>query len=92
MLPHVLRYNVPVNADRQAVLAAAAGSPERDLADIVADLVHTLGLPQRLRDAGVFPDQLAIIAQAAMNDPWLQTNPRRLTTQADVVRILQSAW
>jgi len=92
MLPHVLRYNMPVNAERQAVLAAAAGSPERDLADIVANLVHTLGLPQRLRDAGVFPDQIVPIAQAAMHDRWLQTNPRPLTTQADVLRILQSAW
>jgi maleylacetate reductase len=92
MLPHVLRYNMPVNAERQAVLAAAAGSPERDLADIVADLVQTLGLPQRLRDAGVILDQIVPIAQAAMHDRWLQTNPRPLTTQADVLRILQAAW
>ncbi len=92
MLPHVLRYNMPVNAERQAVLAEAAGSPGRDLADIVADLVQSLGLPHRLRDAGVSPEQIGPIAEAAMHDRWLQTNPRPLTTQADVYGILQSAW
>jgi maleylacetate reductase len=92
MLPHVLRYNAPVNAARQAALAEAVGQPGRALADILANLVGILGLPERLRDAGVRAEQMGAIAAAAMHDPWVHSNPRPLPTQDDVYRILQSAW
>jgi maleylacetate reductase len=92
MLPHVLRYNAPVNGVRQAALAEAVGQPGRPLADILTNLVAVLGLPERLRDAGVKAEQMEAIAAAAMQDPWVHSNPRPLPTQADVYRILQSAW
>jgi maleylacetate reductase len=92
MLPHVLRYNAPINAARQAALAEAVGQPERTLADIVAELVAVLGLPGRLRDAGVRAEQIGAITAASMRDPWVHSNPRPLPTQADVHSILQSAW
>ena len=76
MLPHVLRYNAAVDAQRQAVLAEAMGSGGRLLADFVSDLVRDLGMPTRLRDAGVREEQLATVADAAMRNPRVATNIR----------------
>lgn len=92
MLPHVLRYNLPVNADRQASLAVAMGSPDTPAADIVQALVASLGLPGRLRDADVPRDLLPRIADESMRDMWIPTNPRPLTEAAQVLALLEAAW
>jgi len=92
MLPHVLRYNLAVNADRQASLAAAMGSPGEAAADIVQALVASLGLPGRLRDANVPRDLLPRIAEESMRDMWIPTNPRPLTAAAQVLALLEAAW
>ena len=92
MLPHVLRYNLAVNADRQASLAAAMGSPNTPVADIVEALVASLGLPGRLRDANVSRDLLPRIADESMLDMWIPTNPRPITDVAQVLALLEAAW
>ena len=48
MLPSVLRWNLPANADRQKRVSEAFGKPDTPAADLVANLVATLGLPGRL--------------------------------------------
>ena len=45
MLPHVLRFNAPVNADRQALVSEALGRPGEPAAEVVAALIAGLGLP-----------------------------------------------
>jgi alcohol dehydrogenase class IV len=89
MLPHVLAFNAAVNAERQRELVSIAGLHGESLATIVADLVRELGLPSRLRDAGVSEDSLAYVAKVAMQDRWLKTNPRKLEG-VEVVRNLLS--
>ena len=91
MLPHVLRYNRPVNAAKQADVAAAMGQPGADAADVVAELVRTLGLPQRLFEVGVTPEQFPLIAKNSMQDPSLHGNPRRITSEQQVIELLQAA-
>ena len=92
MLPHVLRHNAPINAKRQAVIATAVGSPTTPLADIVATLISRFGLPTRLRDAGVPQSAIAAIAEAALHDPLLASNPRPIKSLTEVVQLLQQAW
>lgn len=92
MLPHVLRYNAPVNGDRQAVVAASVGSPATPLADIVAALISHLGLPTRLRDAGLSRGVIAAVAEAALHDPLLASNPRPIKSLTDVELLLEQAW
>ena len=92
MLPHILRYNASVNGDRQAVIAAAVGSPGAMLADIVSDLVSALGLPGRLRDAGVAESQIGDVAAAALHDPLLASNPRPISSLETVLELLRQAW
>jgi maleylacetate reductase len=92
MLPHVLRYNASVNGDRQAVIASSVGSPTTPLADIVAALISRLGLPTRLRDAGVSEKVIAAVAEAALHDPLLASNPRPIKSLTDVRLLLEQAW
>ncbi len=92
MLPHVLRYNEAVNADRQAWVSEALGQPGRPAADVVAELIAALGLPGRLRDVGVREDQLDRIAEGSMHDRWVHTNPRKIDGPAAVRQLLDAAW
>lgn len=92
MLPHVLRFNEPVNAERQAWVSTALGRPGRAAAQAVAQLIEDLGLPQRLRDVGVREDMLDEIAEKSMLDRWIHTNPRRIEGPAAVRKLLDAAW
>ena len=92
MLPHVLRYNASVNGDRQALIAASVGNPTTPLADIVAGLISHLGLPNRIRDAGVSDRALAAVAEAALHDPLLASNPRPIKSLTEVELLLKQAW
>src|SRR6516225_2858892 len=92
MLPHVLRFNAPVNAERQARVSEALGRPGEKAADAVAELVADLGLPATLRDVGVNPEQLDRIAEESMHDRWVHTNPRRIDGPPAVRALLDAAW
>ncbi len=92
MLPHVLRFNHAVNADKQARVGEALGRPGEPAADAVAELIAGLGLPTRLRDVGVSEDQLELIAENSMHDRWIHTNPRKINGPAVVRTLLDAAW
>jgi maleylacetate reductase len=92
MLPHVLRFNAPVNAERQALVSEAMGRPGDPAGDVVAALIAGLGLPARLRDVGVKPEQLDRIAELSMHDRWIHTNPRKIDGPAVVRELLDAAW
>lgn len=91
VLPHVLRFNRPVNAERQRLVAEAMGYPGEDAADVVAALVAALGLPRRLTDVGIARAQFAAIADHAMKENWLHSNPRPITDAAQIMEILNAA-
>ncbi len=92
MLPHVLRFNSAVNAERQAMVAEALGRPGEEAANIVGELIASLGLPRTLRDVGVRHDQLDEIARLSMHDRWIHTNPRRIDGPETVRMLLDQAW
>ena len=92
MLPHVLRFNHAVNAQRQAMVSEALGSPGEPAADVVAALIASLGLPRTLREVGVEAGLLDRIAEASMHDRWIHTNPRKIEGPATVRRLLEAAW
>jgi maleylacetate reductase len=92
MLPHVLRFNHPVNAEKQARVSEALGRPDEPAAEVVAGLISALGLPTRLRDVGVKPEQLDVIAKGSMHDRWIHTNPRKIDGPAVVRTLLDAAW
>ena len=90
MLPGVLRWNIGVNAERQAMVAEIMGRPGDAAADCVADLVKAIGQPGRLSEVGVTKAQLPGIAEKAMNDRSVRTNPRKIDGPDQVVEILET--
>jgi maleylacetate reductase len=91
MLPSVLRWNLPANADRQKRVSEAFGKPATPAADLVAQLVATLGLPQTLREVGVGRDRFREIAEKSMHDRAVLNNPRPIKGPAEVMEILELA-
>jgi len=92
MLPHVLRFNFTVNAERQKLVSEALGRAGVPAADVLAELVADLGLPRTLREVGVDAQLLDRIAAESMHDRWIHTNPRRIDGPAAVRALLDAAW
>ncbi|HLJ67142.1 MAG TPA: iron-containing alcohol dehydrogenase [Chloroflexota bacterium] len=77
LLPAVMASLLPETAERQELIARAAGrSQAAEAGPAVYELVRALGLPQRLRDVGVPRDDLAGLAAG----------------RGRVLRILEATW
>jgi maleylacetate reductase len=91
MLPAVMRWNKSVNAERQALVAAAMGHPGKDAADVLDAFIGGLGMPRSLAAVKVGRDQFDRIAQQAMGTVWMPFNPRQVDGPAQVKEILELA-
>ena len=91
MLPAVMRWNRPVNAERQAMVAAAMGHPGKEASDVLDAFIRGLGMPRSLRDIKIAPEHFDQIAKQAMNTPWVPRNPRKIEGPAQVREILDLA-
>jgi maleylacetate reductase len=91
MLPAVMRWNKPANAERQAMVAAAMGQPGKDAADLLDALISDLGMPRSLAAVGIKPESFDVMAEQAMNTPWVPRNPRPIIGPAQVREILELA-
>jgi maleylacetate reductase len=92
MLPHVMRYNERATAAKQRLIAEAMGRPGVAAADVIAELIAALRQPATLRAVGVKREQLPKIAEAAMHNMWVRTNPQPIRSPEDVMQILETAW
>jgi maleylacetate reductase len=88
MLPSVMRWNSPVNAERQALVSAAMGQPGKDAADVLDNFIRGLGMPRSLQEVRVGPEDFETIAEQAMRTPWVPRNPRKIDGPAQVREIL----
>jgi len=91
MLPAVMRWNLPANAARQALVAAALGAPGGDAAALLDGLIAGLGMPRSLSAVGIGPEHFDRIAEGAMATPWVPRNPRPIPGPAQVREILALA-
>ncbi|MFN4014008.1 MAG: iron-containing alcohol dehydrogenase [Reyranella sp.] len=91
MLPSVLRWNLPANAERQKRVGEAFGKPDAAAGDLVEGLVKTLGLPGRLSEVGVGRDRFREIAEKSMHDRAVLNNPRPIKGPEQVMEILELA-
>lgn len=99
LLPHTLRFTEPAG-DGQLVLAAevldrtapaAAGSVTERTAAAVGRTLGELGIPARLRDAGVERDALCEVADHAMDD-WALSRVPRPPAREELIDLLRGAW
>jgi len=91
MLPHVMRYNEGATREKQKLISGTLGPPDVPAADAVARLIATLGQPSTLRGVGVKREQVPAIADAAMKNRWVLSNPRPISRE-DMLLLLEAAW
>jgi maleylacetate reductase len=104
MLPHALRYNLEATAPVLAQAAAAMGAASAAQAESeplgaaealvaqVAALIKGMGLPARLREAGVRREDLPRLAGLALQSRAVQSNPKPVTTVEQALGVLEAAW
>jgi alcohol dehydrogenase len=95
-----MRYNLESCAERYALVAEAMGvrtagmsneEAARSAVEAVRELALRLGLPTRLRDAGVPRDSLRECAEQSLSDGSIVYNPRQ-ADEAGLVKLLEEAW
>jgi alcohol dehydrogenase class IV len=99
MLPHVLRFNAEAAPAGMRKLADALGVGSEGGEALVEVVIHRLqaifdavGVPRRLRDAGVARESLPELAQIAFGDWYLKNNPRPIGDRAELQGVLEQAW
>lgn len=99
LLPHVMRFNLPVVRDRLVDLAGAldvdtrrmsADEAARAAIAAIEKLNADIGIPKRLTDAGVKAEMIPFMVPKAMEDGCHQLNPRP-TTAADMEMLYRAA-
>ncbi|MFO1014177.1 MAG: iron-containing alcohol dehydrogenase [Caulobacteraceae bacterium] len=90
ILPAVLAWNAAVGTERQEVVSRVIGLKGR-ASEAVAGLVRELGLPSSLKAVGVTRPDFQAIAEHTMHDAGVRTNPRPISSPADIVEILELA-
>jgi alcohol dehydrogenase class IV len=100
LLPYGMQFNSVIVPNRYVRIARALGvnAGGRAEEDVIADgidaarlLSYDCGLPARLRDVGVPEDALPSIAEMAVGDAAIFTNPRPVTVD-ELTEVLRAAW
>jgi alcohol dehydrogenase class IV len=100
LLPFGMEYNLGESASRYALVAEAFGvrragaSPEdsaRAAVQAVRDMNARIGLPRKLREAGVPRERLGEVAEASLSDGSIVYNPRPADA-ASLAELLEAAW
>jgi maleylacetate reductase len=86
-LPAVMQWNAPVNADRQADIARILGGATG--AEALRGFIRGLGLPTTLAEVGIGPEEIDGLAARWDGGPPISTNPRPVSSVADVAEILR---
>lgn len=101
MMHNTMRFNKEFAKERLAWIAEILGlCDSKTDADIAADLAadsiqqltEDLGLPFRLRDVGVEKSDFRALADDAIQDLIVATNPRPVTSPEVVIELLESAY
>jgi maleylacetate reductase len=89
MLHAAMRWNAPVNEERQRSLAHIFGAEEAGPA--IEDFVRGLGLPTRLSERGIGAEEIPGLAARWTGDAPIATNPRPISGPVDLEAILTLA-
>ncbi len=101
ILPHAMRFNLPVAGPAYRQLAPAFGLPvvvidspkgPEAVCRAMTDFIRQFRLPSRLRDLGIPNADLQAVANEAMQSQAVRRNPRPLRDAQDAVQILEAAW
>jgi aldehyde dehydrogenase (NAD+) len=101
LLPYVMRFNLDEIPELTADIAMALGVNVSDLnamdagrtaIEKIKDLIHTIGIPERLKATGVDESSLSACAELSMSDGSVIYNPKMISDPAEVLKIYQAAY
>ncbi len=101
LLPHGMRFNLPVSAPRYRQVGEAfsldtRGKSDQEVGELVlralAVFTRQLGLPQRLSEVGVPREGLGEVAKNAVADLAMRSNIRKVTDPQEILPVLLAAW
>lgn len=101
LLPHVMLFNLDRCAGRYARVALAMGLDTRSMSDTAAgeaaaqavwNFTGKMGVPQRLRDAGVPEGGLKAAADLCLSDGAIVYNPRPVDSADQILQLYRKAW
>lgn len=84
-----LSWNRDYSRDQQALVSKLMGKRALPAADVVRDLVKSLGLPWRLSEVLLGASHFRAIAEHTMHDRGIRSNPRPIRSADDIVEILE---
>ena len=99
--PYVMEFNRPASADKQALLAQAAGLDTRGMTEetaaeavaaVVDDFIMELGMPHRLRELEIPQADLPEIARLTLEDGPSRNNPVQVSSPDELLPLLEKAW
>jgi alcohol dehydrogenase class IV len=92
LLPYVMRLNLEAEEEGLARFAEAVGARDpAGAADAMEAMAARLGLPPRLREVGVFEQDLESVAAWTADRPEMRQGPRHVSVD-HVLAILRAAW
>jgi Alcohol dehydrogenase, class IV len=98
LMPHCVRYNADVCSDRYALIARTMGMNVSDeeageaVASAISEFTKKMGVPQRLRDAGVPESGLAEAAEVTMGMGGIVYNPKMVSDPEEILGVFKQAW
>jgi alcohol dehydrogenase class IV len=101
LLPHGMRFNMPVSASRYRQVAEAfglgvTGKSDAQIGEMTVQAVEEFakktGLPQKLSQVNIPRENMLQVAKLALGDPGMKSNLRRVTDPQEIVPVLLAAW
>ena len=101
LLPHVMAYNLEEIPSLTADIADALGADINGMSPMEAGgagidkmnaLIRSVGLPQRLKEAGIHEAQLKECAELSISDGSIIYNARMIFEPDEVLRIYREAY
>ena len=99
VLPYAMRWNLDATVAAQARIARAMGIGDLDdqeaaaaAPEAVLEMNRRMGLPLKLRDLGVPREALSTLAEDALGDFSVYTNPKPISSPSQVQELLEMAW
>jgi alcohol dehydrogenase class IV len=101
LLPHGMRFNLPVSAARYREVGEAfdldlRGKSDSQIGEMaiqaVEEFTRKTGLPQKLSQVNIPRESLAEVARLAVGDMAMRSNIRKVTDPQEIVQVLMAAW
>jgi alcohol dehydrogenase class IV len=101
LLPHGMRFNLPVSAARYREVGEAFGLDLKGKSDsqigemaiqAVEEFSRKTGLPQKLSHVNIPRESLGEVAKLAVADMGMRSNIRKVTDPQEIMSVLLAAW